>query len=85
MLSKYNGRYYKLSNSDKSPTLLINSKKDKDLIGKTIYLRSPITCTCGDEVCHKCFGTTSLLSLDIPDGVSAYESEEVTKVVKKVI
>lgn len=85
MLEKYNGRYYKIHNSDKEETLLINSRKDKHLIGQTIYLRSPITCKCGDDVCHKCFGTTSLLSLDIPDGVSAYESEEVTKVVNQMI
>lgn len=83
MLNKYNGRYYKIDGSDS--TLLINAKRDKHLIGKTIHLRSPITCACGDKVCHKCFGTTSLLNLDIADGVSGFEVEEVTKVVNQMI
>ena len=79
MLKKYNGRYYKLIDSEKSDLLLINAKRDKDLIGRTLYFRSPVTCTCGDTVCHKCFGTTSLLNLDIMDGVSGFEVEEVTE------
>jgi hypothetical protein len=84
MLKKYNGRYYKLNlNDDLS---LINAKRDKGkLVGKKIYLRSPITCACGDEVCHKCFGTTSLLNLDIADGVSGFETEETTKVVNQMV
>lgn len=83
MLKKYNGRYYKLKQN--GPTLLINSKKDTHLIGKTILLRSPITCACHDEVCHKCFGTTSLLNLDISEGVTGFEVEESTKVVNQMI
>ena len=66
MLQKYNGRYYKLDKNSRD-TYLVDAKKDKDLIGKTLYFRSPVTCTCKDEVCHKCFGTTSLLNLDIMD------------------
>lgn len=85
MLKKYNGRYYKLTNDENEPIKLISHKKDSDLVGKKIYLRSPITCTCGDSVCHKCFGTTSLLNLDIMDGVSGFEVEEVTKVVNQMI
>ena len=83
MLDKYNGRYYKLDN-DRN-LYLLNSKRDSHLIGKTLHFRSPITCTCGDTVCHKCFGTTSLLNLDISDGVSGFEVEEVTKVVRSLI
>lgn len=83
MLDKYNGRYYKLDES--SDTLLVNSKRDKHLIGQTLYFRSPITCTCKDEVCHKCFGTTSLLNLDIAEGVSGFEVEETTKEVNQKI
>ena len=77
MLEKYNGRYYKLKPED--DLKLINSNRDTDLIGKRVLLRSPITCACGDYVCHKCFGTTSLLNLDISDGVTGFEVEEVTK------
>ena len=83
MLRKYNGRYYKV---DGDPELhLLNSKKDTHLIGQTVHFRSPVTCACGDTVCHKCFGTTSLLNLDIMDGVSGFEVEETTKVVNQMI
>lgn len=83
MLDKYNGRYYKKDGDD--TLYLLNSKKDTHLIGQTLHFRSPITCACGDEVCHKCFGTTSLLNLDIMDGVSGFEVEETTKVVNQMI
>ena len=85
MLKKYDGRYYKLN--EKGSTLLLNAKRDIHLVGKTIYLRSPITCACQNEneVCHKCFGTTSLLNLDIADGVTGFEVEETTKVVNQMI
>ena len=83
MLKKYNGRYYK-EDLD-GPLMLINAKKDTHLVGKKIHLRSPITCACGDEVCHKCFGTTSLLNIDISEGVSGFEVEETTKVVNQMI
>ena len=86
MLKKYDGRYYKLD-EHKGSTLLLNAKRDTHLVGKTIYLRSPITCACANEneVCHKCFGTTSLLNLDIADGVTGFEVEETTKVVNQMI
>ena len=85
MLEKYNGRYYKLDNNPEAETYLLDSDTDTNLIGKTLYFRSPITCTCGDEVCHKCFGTISLLNLDISEGVAGFETEEVTKVVNQMI
>ena len=86
MLEKYNNRYYKLNEND-DDLLLIDYEKDKHLIGKTIYLRSPITCACHNqnEVCHKCFGRTSLLNFDIASGVSGFQVEEVTKVVNQMI
>lgn len=86
MLKKYDGRYYKLD-EHKGSTLLLNAKRDTHLVGKTIYFRSPITCACANEneVCHKCFGTTSLLNLDIADGVTGFEVEETTKVVNQMI
>ena len=54
-LKKINRRYYYLE-----PTMIelrcVNAKYDKWLIGKMIYLRSPITCTCEDGVCPICYG-----------------------------
>ena len=81
VLKKFNGRFYK-TDLNEYDYKLINAREDEHLIGKTLYFRSPVTCACGDEVCHKCFGTTSLLNLDIADGVSGFEVEETTKVVE---
>lgn len=84
-LKKLNGKYYKLSLDDYDYSLL-NFNRDKDLIGKTIYVRSAVTCALGgDHVCPKCIGATASTNLDISDGLSAFESEEVTKVVNQSI
>ena len=83
ILGKFNGRYYKEDLN--SPLKVLDAKKDQHLIGKTIHFRSPVTCACGDKVCHKCFGTTSLFNMDIADGVSGFEIEETTKVINQMI
>ena len=57
-LKKLNGKYYKLNPDDKE-LKLVNSKKDKHLIGKKIYARSAATCALGDYVCPTCVGATS--------------------------
>ena len=54
-LKKINRRYYYLDSS-MSEMLCVNYKTDKWLIGKTIYLRSPMTCTCEDGICVACYG-----------------------------
>ena len=81
-LKKLNGKYYKLNEDDKDLKLL-KSSKSKDLIGKKIYVRSPLTCTLGDCVCPRCIGNTAIGNLDISSGISGFESEEVTKVVNQ--
>ena len=83
-LKKLNGKYFKRSLDDLDYSL-VNSKKDKDLIGKKIYVRSAVTCALGDHVCPKCVGSTASTNKDIADGLSAFESEEVTKVVNQSI
>lgn len=83
MLAKYDGRYYKENEYDDLKVL--DASKDKDLIGKTLLFRSPVTCACKDEICHKCFGRTSLLNIDIADGVAGFEVEEWTKEVEQRI
>lgn len=86
MVSKYDFRYYKFHPSDPDYKLLrYNDDVDK-LVGKTLYFRSPTKCACGgNEICHKCFGRTSLLNLDIADGVSGFEVEETSKEVNQMI
>lgn len=84
VLNKLNGKYYKLNRED--DLMLLDSKRDKHLIGKTILVRSVATCACGDnKVCAKCIGTTSVINQDISDGYSAFESEEITKVINQSI
>lgn len=56
ILNRLDGRFYK--NIDN--TFKIVDKTDKSLIGKTINLRSPATCTApGDTICKKCLGIIS--------------------------
>lgn len=56
-LKLYNNRYYRLEPDGME--YIIRAKKDKHLIGKMIYIRSPITCASaarGDGICYKCYG-----------------------------
>lgn len=55
-LKRFNNRYY----VDKKGKLKLIKEDNKDLIGKTLNLRSPITCACTDsEVCPICYGKMS--------------------------
>lgn len=54
-LQKLDGRYYYLT-KDMGELKCIDYRKDKWLIGKTIYLRDPSTCTAPDGVCRVCYG-----------------------------
>ena len=83
-LAKLNGKFYK-ENLDDTYTTLLDAKKDTRLIGKTIYVRSAATCALGDCVCPKCVGITAGTNYDIADGLSAFESEEISKVVNQSI
>lgn len=50
----------------------IDWKIDKHLIGKTIYLRSPITCASaakGHGVCYKCYGKLAHTVFDTNEGI----------------
>lgn len=82
MLQKYNNRYYVDANGE---IRLVNARKDTQLIGTWVNFRSPITCSCHDEVCHVCFGRTSTMNFDISAGVVGFEVEEFTKVVNQMI
>jgi len=75
ILSQINGRhYYDLDKDNKkiSPELkTVNSKKDKSLVGKTIGLRSPVTCA-SDKVCRTCYGSElSEINKDLNTGLVA--------------
>ena len=58
---------------------LIQYKTDKYLIGKTILLRSPITCASaarGQGICYKCYGELAYVNRDINPG--RYASEKLS-------
>ena len=84
VLKKLHGKYYRLTNHPNDELTLLKSS-DKHLIGKTIYVRSAATCCCGDTVCAKCIGMAAVTNADLSDGISAFESEEITKVVNQNI
>lgn len=85
-LEKYSGRYFRTSDPDSKLRSLV-PKRDGDMIGKTIYLRSPMTCCNNFEegVCHVCYGKNATLALDIAEGASGFGSQEITKVVNQMI
>lgn len=86
VLKKLAGKYYKLDQEDvKEDYKLVDFKNDKHLIGKKIFVRSAATCALKDCVCAKCVGETAVTNADIADGLSAFESEEITKVVNQNI
>lgn len=46
----------------------------KHLIGKEIWIRSVVTCACGNEVCHVCYGQDSHLVMNMP-GMAIFNTE----------
>lgn len=84
-LKRLNGKYFTLNPNDIYSLKPLNYKKDKDLIGKYVYVRSAATCGLENSICPKCFGLTANLNFDIADGIGAFESEEVTKVLEQNI
>lgn len=84
-LRKLDGRFFTLDENDWSNMRPINAKKDTDLLGKTVFVRSPCTCALKNEICAKCFGTTANLNFDIANGIGAFSSEEISKVIEQNI
>ena len=55
---------------------IVDSTKDKHLIGKTLYFRSPMTCNSavnGDGICFKCYGNLAYANRNINIGQIASE------------
>lgn len=68
-LKSLNLRYYRLTPNGQEKC--INHRKDQHLIGKTILLRSPITCASharGHGICMKCYGRLAFAIHDYMDG-----------------
>lgn len=64
-LSMFNNRYYRFTPNGVDH--LLHSKKDGNLIGKTLYFRSPCTCAsaaAGKGICYKCYGDLAYTLFD---------------------
>lgn len=75
-------RYYRLNPNGME--YMIDPDKDIHLIGKTIYLRSPMTCASasqGHGICYRCYGDMAYTNRNINVGKMAAElqSEQLTQ------
>lgn len=73
-LSMYDKRYYKFN--PEGPDYLLDKDKDTNLIGQSLYFRSPITCASyahGHGICKKCYGNLYYVNRDINPGKIAAE------------
>lgn len=70
-IPKLIGRRYRVGSSREWKT--IGYGKHSDLIGKTIWLRSPTTCACEDGVCWECYGDMVRNNIDF-NSVGIYAS-----------
>lgn len=74
ILDMFNMRWYKTN--PRGVLHLLDSSKDKHLIGKTLYFRSPMTCASaarGEGICYKCYGNLAYVNNDINIGQIAAE------------
>ena len=72
-LNRYIGRYYRMFPDGMQYVI---NKEDTWLVGKTIYLRSPMTCASnarGDGICYKCYGDLAYTNNNINIGKMAAE------------
>ena len=61
-LKRLEGRSYRYAGDKKYK--MIDVKKNKEIIGNTIYLRSPVTCCAPDGVCKECYGNLYYTNID---------------------
>ena len=73
-LQLYDLRYYRLKPNGMD--LFLKAKRDKHLIGQTLYFRSPMTCASaarGQGICYKCYGDLAFSNKEINCGQIAAE------------
>jgi hypothetical protein len=73
-LSMIKDRYYR--ENIRGIERVIDADNDSHLIGRKIYLRSPMTCQCNSDnnhICHKCYGDLYYTNIDINAGKMAAE------------
>ena len=76
-LNRYKGRCFRFTPTGVEYYISSSPLRDnRDLIGKTLYFRSPITCSSharGEGICHKCYGRLSNVNYDLSVGKIAAE------------
>lgn len=82
VLKMIDSRWYRMTQNGVDH--IIRAKTDRHLIGQTILLRSPMTCSSaahGDGICYKCYGELAYVNKDINPGRYASEklSSELTQ------
>jgi hypothetical protein len=75
ILKMFDLRYYR--ENPNGVDKLLESKRDRKLIGKTLYFRSPMTCASaarGQGICYKCYGDLAYANQEINIGQIAAEN-----------
>lgn len=67
-LTRLNDRYCVFNPEDKEGFFLID-ENDKSLIGKDVYLRSPVTCVSKKGICRTCYGGLWKINKNIHIGI----------------
>ena len=83
-LKKINRRYY-YEDSSMSEMYCVNAKTDKFLIGKHIWLRSPMTCTCEDGICAACYGDLAYTNCEETFNIGGYASAMLNNTIQQNI
>ena len=74
-LKMFDLRYYRTNPTGVDK--LLEAKRDKHLVGQTLYFRSPMTCASaakGKGICYKCYGDLAYVNREINIGQIASES-----------
>ena len=81
-LYKFVGRFYKESLMENEYKVI--RKGDQHLIGKKIYMRSPMTCACKTGICKTCYGLLYEINKDL-DSPGAFSAIKLTMPVSQDI
>lgn len=74
-LKIFDGLYYKEKRNSLAYKLLnCKDKKQNELVGQTIYIRSPLTCASEEGICHKCYGRLSRINKSRHIGIHSAET-----------
>ena len=76
MLDMLDGRYYQEEKNRGSYKIF--NKKDRSMLGRKLWFRSPCTCNLNEDCCHVCYGTKALKVGELEGGF-IYTTELMSK------